>query len=171
MTRPTGRPVALAGLVTTLVLVACGIQDDPPRAACGPVESPEVQGGGHLIGDNPAPVPYTSTPGTSGWHASGQPRTGVVREPLPEPEIVSVLEHGQIVAAYDPGSLPPDQVVVLEELAEGPLEGDLTVTPFEEEMGAPLVLNAWGTRQACAVADPEAITRFVERHAEDDHAH
>ncbi len=162
--RPTVTTLALAA-----ALLAAGCDDGTsPPAACGPVEHPELQGGGHLVGDAGPPVPYSSTPGTSGWHRSGTPRTGVPDEPLSEPEIVAALENGQVVAAYDPDALPPDQVALLEELATDRFAGELTVTAFEQEMGAPVVLNAWGTRMPCGVVDPDAVADFVSTHAGED---
>ncbi len=147
-------------------LAACGGASQ--AAACGPVEHPELQGGAHLIGDTAPPVPYSSTPGTSGFHTAGRPRTGVVGEPLTEPEIVTLLEGGQAVAAYDPEQLPPSEVRDLRDLARGRLAGRLTVTPFNRDMGAPLTLNAWGTRQACGRVDAAAVAAFVARHGGDE---
>lgn len=155
------RAVRAALAVAALALAACAADG---TVACGPVEHPELQGGGHLIGDAEPPVPYSSTPGTSGFHAAGAPQTGVFHgdRALTEPEIVLDLEVGQVVAAYDPARLPDDDVAELEELAAGPLSGDLTVTAFEEDMGAPLTLNAWGTRRPCTAVDPDTVRAFVE---------
>lgn len=147
-------------VVTILLVGACAPEPEP--AACGPVEHPPFQTGGHLVGDAEPPVEYSSTPGTSGWHTGGTPRTGVLDEPLPEPEIVAVLERGQVVAAYDPDRLPTADVELLEEAARGRFRDELTVTPFDG-MDAPLVLNSLGTRQACDQLDTEVLERFVER--------
>lgn len=159
MRRSTLTAVAVAALVAG----ACG-GGGGASLACGPVEHPELQGGGHLIGDAEPPVPYSSTPGTSGFHAAGAPRTGVFQEDraLTEPELVLDLEVGQVVAAYAPGRLTDAEVAELEELATGPLSGELTVTPFDGDMGAPLTLNAWGTRRPCSTVDRDTITGFVE---------
>lgn len=153
---------ALAALVAAALLVGCG--DAGGTAVCGPVEHPELQGGGHLIGDHEPPVPYSSTPGTSGFHAAGTPRTGVFDgdQALREPELVTALEVGQVVAAYDPDRLPSEEVAELEELATGGLSGQLTVTPFDGDMGAALTLNAWGTRRPCSSVDPGAVQAFVD---------
>lgn len=156
------RPVAAVVAAAGLALSACTVG---ATEACGPVEHPELQGGSHLIGDAEPPVPYTSTPGTSGWHTGGQPRIGVIDRdaPLDDPQIVAALEVGQVVAAYDPDELPADQVDELERLARDDFSGQLTVTAFTGDMGAPLVLNAWVTRQPCSRVDPDAIASFVDR--------
>lgn len=147
--------------LAALVVLAGGCAGGA-AAACGPVEHPELQGGGHLIGDAEPPVPYSSTPGTSGFHAAGAPPTGVFDDPLTEPQIVLSLEVGQAVAAYDPQRLSDGDVTRLEELATGPLADRLTVTPFEGDMGAAVTLNAWGTRQPCSSVDPDAVGTFVD---------
>ncbi|MGH3440717.1 MAG: DUF3105 domain-containing protein [Nitriliruptorales bacterium] len=154
------RTVAVAA---GLLLTACA--GDDAAQACGPVEHPELQGGSHLIGDAEPPVPYSSTPGTSGWHASGQPPTGVIDRgtPLTDTQIVASLEAGQVVAAYDPDGLAADQVDELERLARDRFSGQLTVAPFTQDMGAPLVLNAWATRQPCSRVDTDVIASLIDR--------
>ncbi|MBW3576487.1 MAG: DUF3105 domain-containing protein [Actinobacteria bacterium] len=161
-----GAPWVAALAVLATGLPGCG--DGDAQVACGAVEHPEVQAGSHLIGGATPPVPYSSTPGTSGWHAAGAPRTGVfgAADPLSEPEIVKALEVGQVVAAYDPTRLAADATAQLEELAHDRFAGALTVTPFSGDLGAPLVLNAWGVRQPCTGVDADAIGAFVEEHAE-----
>lgn len=155
-----------AMLAAAVLLSGCGFTAEDGSASCGPVEHPELQGGGHLLGDREPPVPYSSTPGTSGFHAAGAPRTGVLPrdEPLSEPHIVLAVEVGQVVAAYDPDRLPDEDIQQLEELATGPLQGELTVTAFEGDMGAALTLNAWGTRRPCAAVDVATVRGFVEEH-------
>lgn len=155
------RSVLAAVAVAAVVASSCG---SGAEVACGPVEHPELQGGGHLIGDAEPPVPYSSTPGTSGFHAAGAAPEGVYGEedPLTEPAIVLSLESGQVVAAYAPQDLPEAEVAELEDLATGPLADRLTVTPFDGDMGAPLTLNAWGTRRPCSTVDPDTVRAFVE---------
>lgn len=159
--------VAALGVAVT----ACG--GDAPAGAvatagCAEVEFPPLVGGSHLLGDQEPPVPYTSVPGTSGWHAapSTQPAAGVRSEPLPEPELVLLLEVGQVVVAYDPEEVRAAEVERLAALAEGALDNQMTVTPFPADMGAAVVLNAWGVRQPCRAVDEQAITRFVTAYAD-----
>ncbi len=139
-------------------------------AACGEVQLPPRQEGSHLIGDAEPPVPYSSTPGTSGWHAGGAPRTGVfgTEDALTETQLVLALEVGQVVAAYDPTRVSDADVALLAEIAARPdVAGKLTVTPFTERpMATALTLNAWGTQQGCDRVDEAAILGFVETYAE-----
>lgn len=152
-------------MLLTAVLAACA-QPAASRipvatAACAAPSFPPLQGGLHLLGDEPPPVPYSSVPGTSGWHSSGQPVTGVVTEPLPEAELVLTMEVGQIVVTYAPDALPAEDIEQLRALATGPFDGQLTVVPFHGDMGAPLVVNGWGVRQPCTAIDETAIGTFV----------
>lgn len=86
---------------------------------------------------------------------------------------MAALEAGQVVVAYDPSSLPDHEVRETERLVREQLEDRVTVTPFEGDMGAPLVLNAWGARRPCDQFDIDAVRAFVDRFASqtttDDH--
>ena len=164
---------ALAMAVSLALLAAgCGGTDDPPEAAasaplvegCDAEEHPPLQAGSHLIGDADPPVPYSSVPPTSGWHASGALKQGVHDEPLTDPEIVALLEVGGVVAVYDPAALDPEAVAELEELASGGHDGRLHVTPANTDVPAPVTLTAWGVLQRCDAVSAEAVTTFVLAH-------
>lgn len=173
--------VTSAVVASAMLLAGCGGEGTTgaaptpappsPTAATGchdPIEPP-LQDGSHLIGDAAPPVQYSSTPPTSGWHASGTPRTGVIPpdDPLTDPELVLAIEVGQVVAAYDPDRLPADAIERLEELASDTYRDRLTVTPYT---GAErrLTLVAWGVLQPCAALDVAALDAFVAEHAEPD---
>lgn len=136
---------------------------DPLAAAdCDPLQRPRLQEGSHLLGDEAPPVPYSSSPPTSGWHASGRPLDpGTYLEEVSGPQQVRVLEQGGIVLSYDP-SLPPDRVDALQRL---PTEVErLVVTPYADA-DAPVVLTAWGVLQRCASVDATDVDAFREAHA------
>lgn len=160
----------LAGpLAATILLSGCGDGgaegDAPaPSVACGELERPTIQDGGHLLGSQEPPVPYSSTPASSGWHAGGAPPTGVHDEPLSDPQIVSVLHVGEVVAAYDPERLTANDIGLLEELADGPQP--LTVAPYRDGLNAPLALVAWGVIQRCETVDPDAVQGFLDAYAD-----
>jgi len=159
------------------VLAACGSAGDPAQVpvgpasltaandACGPVELPPVQGGEHLIGDQPPPVPYNSTPPTSGWHSSGAFEIGVFHRdaPLSEPQQVSVLEVGGAVATYR--DLPQADRAALEGLATGEYAGRLAVTPYDELEPGQVALTAWGTLKTCDRLDLGTVAAFVDAYA------
>jgi hypothetical protein len=128
---------------------------------CGPVLNPRIQSGGHLVGGNEPPVPYSSTPPSSGWHASGRVDTTVHDVELTDPQLVSVLEVGDVVVTYDREAVTDADVAVLTELAEGPLRERLAVTPYSPETDGPVMLVAWGHLRACDGVDPGLVEAFV----------
>jgi len=132
--------------------------------ACGAVELPPLQEGGHLLGDTAPPVPYSSLPPTSGWHASGAPERGVVAQPLSDPDLVLALEVGDVVAAYDPARLDADAIATLEAEASSTFVDRLTVTTYPDQPTA-LSLLAWGVLQRCDDLDSAVLADFVLSHA------
>lgn len=154
-----------------LAVTACGGSSAPEgapaaRGACSAGELPQLQGSNHLLTGDP-PVPYSSTPPTSGWHTSGPPRTGVIPtdDPLSDPELVNTLEAGHVVVAYDPEAVPEDAAARLEELAVGVHDGRLTVTPYEVATPTPVTYLAWGVLQRCEEVDADALDAFVLEYA------
>lgn len=149
-----------------------GEEARPPTIAsdaCAPAVEPPLQDGTHLIGDAQPPVPYSSTPPTSGWHAAGNPRAGVIPagDPLTDPELVLTIEVGYVVVAYDPARVGPSEVERLEELASTTYRDELTVTVYEGAE-APVSLVAWGVLQSCDELDVEVLDAFVAAHADAD---
>lgn len=136
--------------------------------ACAPVERPALQSGEHLIGDQEPPVPYNSTPPTSGWHASGAFTIDVQPpdDPLPEPRQVSVLEAGGVVVAYR--DLPDEDRTRLEDHVRAHHEGRVAVTAYDQLDPGEVAFTAWGTLQRCDGVDLEALDAFVAEHAEDE---
>lgn len=182
-------PVALF-LTLLLALVACNSADPAPgsgaspaaqssaaptqpgkparakTASCGSTRTVAEQSGSHLVGDNEPPVPYNSTPPTSGWHSSGAVEIGVrgAKDPLTEPEQVSVLEAGGVVVSY--GDLPKRQVAQLERLARGnSYDGTVAVTPYDKLRPGRVAATAWAKLLLCKGVDVKSLRRFVDQHA------
>lgn len=159
----------ILAILTTLSLLAAGCGDGGRRSAtyggdgpgCGEVEHPEEQSGGHLIGDAAPPVPYSSTPPTSGWHASGNPERGVHTEPLSEPEQVTILELGGIVVTWN-GLSAQDQAELEEYVAANARH--VASTPYDKLPEGAVAVAGWGVLQRCTGLDLEAVEAFVEEH-------
>ncbi len=134
-------------------------------AGCGDAEQVPLQGGEHLIGDQPPPVPYNSTPPTSGWHSSGAFEIAVQPpdEPLSEPAQVSVLEAGGVVVAYR--DLPPEDYRALRRLVRRRFAGRVALTPYEALERGEVALTAWGILQRCDGVDLQTVRAFAEEHA------
>lgn len=155
----TGRNLLAA---VALVLAGCSGGDPLAAADCGPVERPQLQEGSHLLGDNEPPVPYSSSPPTSGWHSSGRPLDpGTYLDEVSGPQQVRVLEQGGVVVAHDP-SLPEDAVEALQRVPEQ-VDG-VVVTPYADA-AAPVTLTAWGVLQRCESVTADEVAAFFEAHA------
>ena len=160
--------VAVVGLTALAVACSQPAQSAVPTATedCAAPEMPTLQGGDHLIGDRPPPVPYSSTPPTSGWHSSGafdiavQPQ----EDPLSEPEQVSVLEAGAVVVTY--GRLADADRDALESHARQYV-GRIAVTPYDKLREGEVAFTGWGALQRCDALDLDALDRFVTTYADE----
>lgn len=167
MTRRLRRATGAA--VATLLLLSAGCGGEQASqtgealpsatAACAAPEQPQLQDGAHLIGDQEPPVPYSSTPGSSGWHVSGAAPRGVHEQPLTDPQIVSVLHEGDAVAAYDPNRISDEERDLLESM--GRANPRLTVTPYRGDLPTALTLVGWGVIQRCDHVDRDSVEAFV----------
>jgi hypothetical protein len=139
-------------------------------AQCDSPEFPPVQFGSHLIGDAEPPVPYSSTPPTSGWHASGGFRIAVQPpgQPLRESVQVSIEEAGAVVVTYR--DVDDDDRQRLEDAVETRYPGRVAVTPYGELDAGAVVLAAYGVLQRCDGVDLGALDAFVEAYAAEDPA-
>ena len=168
--QPRRSKVLVVAALTTVAL-ACStpaeISAPEATARCVELEMPELQGGSHLIGGQEPPVPYSSTPPTSGWHSSGEVEITVQPsgEPLSEPEQVSVLESGGVVVTYN-GLEEPDRAA-LEQRAADRFEGRAAVTSYDKLDTGEVVFTAWGALQRCDGVDLEALDAFVAAYADD----
>lgn len=146
-------------------------------AGCEPIQMPIPEDLGHL--SEPAPPPeqlYPQRPVHSGRHFGVTAPVGVADEPLDERFTTHNLEHGSVVAWYDPQRLEADVVGQLEDWAEarnrsgfrGASGAGILVSPWEGGFGTsdkPLALRAWGRALDCdrwdrTVADAFLIANF-----------
>jgi len=134
-------------------------------ASCAPEELPRQQFGLHLIGDRPPPVPYSSTPPTSGWHASGGFAIAISPpdRPLSEPQQVSVLEAGGVVVSYH--QLPQIERRQLEAHVRDRFPDRVAVTSYDKLRPGQVALTAWGVLQRCDGLDLSVLDGFVAAHA------
>lgn len=157
-----------------LALAACDGDEpvaqatDTPTATehCGPAETVPIQGEGHLVGDQEPPIPYNSTPPTSGWHTSTDVPivTAPDDQPLREPEQVTVLEQGGIVVTHN--GLPTEEYEQLERTVTDRYAGQVALTPYEQLGDGEVAMTAWGVLQRCDAVDLEALETFVEAYAQ-----
>lgn len=139
-----------------------------PTADCGEVETVAVQGGSHLLGEQEPPVPYNSTPPTSGWHSSGGFQIGVrgPDEPMDEPDQVSVLESGGVVATHR-GLSGADRQELEARAGTEALAGRVAVTPYDALEEGQVVFTSWGVLQRCGALDLAALDAFAATYADE----
>ncbi|HEX6256415.1 MAG TPA: DUF3105 domain-containing protein [Euzebyales bacterium] len=135
----------------------------PGAVSCAGVERPPLQTGSHLLGGREPPVPFSSQPPTSGWHASGHVDVDVRSRarPLTEPEQVSVLEAGGVVVTHR--GLAADDVARLRDRVRSRYAARVAVTPYDGVPSGAVAFAAWGRLQRCEGLDLTALDRFVER--------
>jgi hypothetical protein len=131
---------------------------------CAAVEFPPVQFGSHLLGDADPPVPYSSSPPSSGWHLSGAPTTGVAAQPMSEPAQVSTLEAGGVVITH--AGLAEDEIAALSAFAEAHPD-TVAVTPYPDLSAGEVVLASWGALQRCDGVDEAALEAYVAAYGND----
>ena len=164
--RRRGAPAA--AVVAALLVSACGAGGTDAAGACDAVEHPPDQGGGHLLGDQDPPEPYSSTPPTSGWHTTGAFDIGIhdADDPLPEPRQVSVLEAGAVVVTFH-GLEDGDREALTSHVAEHH-DGRVAVTPYDELDPGEVAFTAWGTLQRCDGVNLDPLDDFVDEHGDSD---
>jgi hypothetical protein len=163
-------------VVVVALLLLSGCEDGEPSAeattgpaatdACGDVETFPIQGEGHLVGNQEPPVPYNSTPPTSGWHTSTDVPIMVmpVSDPLTEPEQVTVLERGGVVVTH--GDLPDAQRERLAQLLSDQYSGQAALTAYDQLDDGSITLSAWGVLQRCDDVDPGAVETFIRHYTQ-----
>lgn len=151
---------------TAVALSGCG-QGGPTAPAatadCGQVDFPGLQSGSHLIGDIEPPVPYNSTPPTSGWHRSGAPPAGVFSEPLPEPAQVSTLEAGGVVVTYH--DLADEDLQMLQDMVRTRYADRVALTSYDAIEPGSIAFTSWGALQHCDALDLDALDSYVADYA------
>lgn len=167
--RPVVLPLVLAA---ALSLPGCGDQAVAGPGAttrCDAPEFPALQFGSHLIGTAVPPVAYSSTPPTSGWHASGAPPVGVQAQPLSEPQMVSALEAGGVVIAHH--DVPAAELQDLVDLVDEDFPGQVVVTDYDQIDPGSVVLTSWGALQRCDGVDLEAVRAYATAYGNPIEAH
>ena len=163
-----GTLTAICGALAVLALgcATAETEDRTPQAtaACAAPEFPALQFGSHLLGDTPPPVPYSSSPPTSGWHASGA--IPITIDTLTEPQQVSVLEVGAVVITHN--GLSDGEQSVLEQQVRDNYEDQVAVTPYDSLGEGEVTFAGWGVLQRCDSVDLDALDAFLDVYAVQD---
>ena len=165
--RATRRRRVLAGagavpaVAAVAALVAVAVINDPPPQAREDIEIAGLQtfeglGNSHVE----TAVDYEQSPPVGGDHASDWLNCGVYTEPVPEENAVHALEHGAVWAAYDPSALSEDQA---EALRQAVPDTYVVLSPYED-LGAPIMVSAWGAQVALDSPEDERLEQFVTKY-------
>ncbi|MGH9213331.1 MAG: DUF3105 domain-containing protein [Acidimicrobiales bacterium] len=108
-------------------------------------------------------VDYPQTPPVGGDHAPVWQNCGFYDQPIFSEAGVHSLEHGAVWITYEPG-LPAEQVDQVEALANQPYT---LASPWTEtQLGAPIVLSAWGAQLAVDALPAAAVDQFLATYRE-----
>lgn len=143
-----------------------GLESLPNNGAqqyVGRVESFENNGREHVDRD----VDYPRTPPLSGPHADDWVNAGFYTERQRPEQLVHTLEHGGVVAYYDPDAITESARSDLRERANTYTD---TFAPFvaapalRDDPPVPYTLTAWRHRLPLEEYDPEAVTAFLAQY-------
>jgi drug/metabolite transporter (DMT)-like permease len=153
-------PSAAALLLVAVVLVGCGDDDGGGgSASCEPArrEALDPASANHVLAGSTDEPGYRTDPPTSGPHAPGSPRSGVLDEPLTRPAQVGSLEAGGVLLQHR--DLSDDELADLAALA-----GDGVAVVPNPDLPERVVATAWLFKQACDAVDVDALQGFVDAH-------
>ena len=156
---------AAAGAVTAVAavggLVSLALVKNPPPQAREDIEITGLQSFEGLSSDHvDTAVDYEQAPAVGGDHASTWLNCGVYTEAVPKENTVHALEHGAVWAAYDPSALSEDQVA---ELRQAVPDTYVVLSPYED-LGAPIMISAWGAQVALDSPEDERLEQFVTKY-------
>ena len=151
--------VALAVLVS-----ACGGGDEAEPEILAGVQTFDDQGAEHFTDQQLEAIlsgtplfEYNSLPPTSGPHAATWAPCGIWREEIPDVFLIHSMEHGAVVAHYDP-SISDQERQRLEDKARE--FGRYVVTVPRSGATAPLILTAWTAKLDLTSVDIDAFEAF-----------
>jgi len=142
-----------------------------------------MQGNIHIAHGQFSPMPYNSTPPTSGPHYSDIVAWQLYEQPFPYEQLVHNLEDGGVIIYYQCAEACPDLVEQLRTLVQPYQEtgrrvvvapNDPTWTLIGEvkphtDMDAPIAVVAWRKLLKLDAVDAEKITQFIEAFEGIDH--
>lgn len=146
-------------------------------------ESFSSQGNIHIAFGSPSPVPYNSTPPTSGPHYDNLVAWGIYDEPQRYEHLVHNLEDGGVIVYYQCADGCPEIVAELKEIVRPYVDrGDHVVlvpndpnwtinnsSALHGDMGSMIAITAWQHILKLDEIDSGKIRTFIERYEGIDH--
>jgi putative peptide zinc metalloprotease protein len=106
----------------------------------------------------PGSVLYAQSPPVGGPHSPVWQNCGFYSTPVASEHAVHSMEHGAVWITYRP-DLPDSQVAALRELAVK--QSYVLVSPYPDDLPAPVVASAWGRQLRLSSADDPRLDQFV----------
>jgi hypothetical protein len=107
--------------------------------------------------DDGVSIDYPENPPVGGSHDEAWLDCDTYLRPVREENAVHSLEHGAIWITYEPGLTRAERQTLAAALPEKGI-----LSPFGEDMEAPVVVTAWATQLLLDGPDDPRLTRFVE---------
>ena len=105
-------------------------------------------------------ISYEDSPPVSGQHAATAAPCGVYPQPVPNENMVHMLEHGSVGLLYA-ADLDIEQIKELEAIA-GDFDDHTFSMPFQGPMDTPIVAAAWGYTMELEELEEDSIRQFIE---------
>lgn len=155
------RAVVIAAAVLAIGVVGWigyTIIDDQRQQSADKEQLGDVQTFDLEAGHVSDPVTYEQNPPVGGPHFNSWQNCSYYGAPIVNEYAVHSLEHGAVWITYRP-DLPADQVEILREMAES--QTFLLVSPYPEDLPAPVVASSWERQLLLESATDEGLEAFV----------
>jgi len=160
--RKISRPLIIGGIALAAVIAALTSGGSEPAELTGIETFPDL-GAEHIDPSAPTPA-YNSNPPTSGPHAGTPAPCGIYLQIVPDIFAVHSLEHGAVVAWYNPDTLPATDLGTMQEFARD--AGTHIIVAPRPDAPDPLVLTAWTNLLRLDGFDQTRVQAFYDQFAQ-----
>jgi len=154
--------VGAAAVIIAFIVGAVGwaiLGERDERRAAGDlsgVQEYDYEGQKHVEGK----IDYKESPPAGGEHNNAWLNCGTYDEVVPNEHAVHSLEHGAVWITYEPGLAKSE----VDKLDDALPDTYTLLSPYEEDMGSPIVLSAWNHQLEVDSADDPRIKGFIEEY-------
>jgi hypothetical protein len=149
-----GGSVAVAAIAA--VIVTSVVQSAQPETPIAGLQLYPNESSTHVT----SPVSYDVTPPVGGNHYGQWLNCGIYTEPVPTENAVHVLEHGAVWVTYDPALVTGAALTTL----QGEVPKTYSVLSPWVDLGAPVVISAWGAQVKLTGVDDPRLDQFVTKY-------
>lgn len=151
--------IVASGLaILAIAWVGYSVIDDQRQQSADEAALADVQEFDLEAGHVADPVTYEQNPPAGGPHYVSWQNCDYYSEPIFSEYAVHSLEHGAVWITYRP-DLAEEQIDILREKAQS--QTFVLVSPYPEDLPAPIVASAWERQITLENADDEALDAFL----------